>query len=103
MATQAQFTGRRSNREPVKKIAHLFALSENELHGAGAYTLDLSKHGSRVHTILEVSPGQILEFHPEDSERPLLCRVVWMGNGNSRPQAEVGLEFLGPVPFHMES
>ena len=103
MATEPQFNARRSNRQAYKKIAHLFTLAENEIYGAGAYTLDLSAHGSRVHTILDLVPGQIVEFHPEGSETAMMCRVVWSG-GKSRHRADqVGLEFLGSFPTRRES
>jgi PilZ domain len=103
MATQSQYESRRSNRKPLKKIAHLFTLSENEIYGAGGYTLDLSAHGSRVHTILDLVPGQIVEFHPDGSENAMMCRVAWSGNKDRSRPDEVGLEFLGSFPTRRDS
>ena len=103
MSSQTRFNSRRSNRQPLKKVAHLFTLSENEICGAGAYTLDLSAHGSRVHTILELVPGQIVEFHPEDAENAMMCRVAWAGSKSLNRPGEVGLEFLGSFPTRWES
>ena len=103
MASQTRYNSRRSNRQPLKKVAHLFTLSENEIYGAGAYTLDLSAHGSRVHTILDLVPGQIVEFHPEDAANAMMCRVAWAGNKTLNRPGEVGLEFLGSFPTRWES
>lgn len=96
MATAAYSSARRYERRPVKKIAHLFAISDDELCGAGAYTLDISQNGSRIHTILDLIPGQLLEYHPEGSEQILLARVVWTGSGAGEKR-EMGVEFLGSL------
>jgi PilZ domain len=79
-------------------IAHLFAISEDELCGAGAYTLDISENGSRIHTVLDLIPGELIEFHPLGLGNAVLARVVWTGNEKSKRPHEVGVQFLGSVP-----
>jgi PilZ domain len=90
---------RRSKRVPARRIVHLSLESEGESYGAGGYTLDISPHGSRVHTVLDVRPGQVVEFCPDDSEQATRCRVVWKGNTRGRKD-ELGLEFLVTFPGH---
>jgi PilZ domain len=103
MGTAPQSLPRISERRPVKMIAHLFAISEDELCGAGAYTLDLSENGSRIHTVLDLVPGELIEFHPFGLGNAVLARVVWTGNQRSHRLHEVGLQFLASVPQTPES
>jgi hypothetical protein len=89
---------RRTERQPVHKIVHLLAESEGEVFGAGAYTIDLSALGSRVHTVLNLAPGQTIEFQPQGSDSVIRCRVVWTGKTKSGQTEEAGLEFLETFP-----
>jgi PilZ domain len=79
-------------------IAHLFAVSDDEMYGAGAMTLDLSETGSRVHTVLKLTPGELIEFHPYGLGNAMLARVVWAVHRGAEGRHEVGLQFLGNVP-----
>jgi PilZ domain len=90
-------TTRRSKRVPARRIVHLSVESEGERYGAGGYTLDISPHGSRVHTVLDVHPGQVVEFCPAESDQDRRCRVVWKGDSHGRKD-ELGLEFLVTFP-----
>jgi hypothetical protein len=94
---------RRSERQTVRVIAYLGADAEGEQYGAGAYTIDLSPRGSRVHTPLDLAPGQVIEFQPEESDSITRCRVVWCGQAGSPHQAEAGLEFLESYPAPQEN
>lgn len=78
-------------------IAHLFAVSDDEMYGAGATTVDLSETGSRVHTVLELMPGELIEFHPYGLGNAMLARVVWAEHKGAEGRHEVGLQFLGNV------
>jgi PilZ domain len=96
MGTAPHIMPRRSERRPVKMIAHLFAISDDEMLGAGARTLDLSETGSRLRTVLDLMPGELVEFHPFGLGNAVLARVVWKTNGEG--QNEVGVEFLQNLP-----
>ncbi len=98
MAKSSGRTTRRSQRQPARKIVHLSVESEGESYGAGGYTLDISPLGSRVHTVLDVHPGQVVEFCPADSEDGTRCRVVWKGDPRQGRKDELGLEFLVKFP-----
>jgi hypothetical protein len=93
---------RSSERKPVKMIAHLFAISDDELCGAGAYTVDLSDNGSRVRTVLDLAPGELIEFHPFGLGNAVLARVVWAKAEKPAGRHEVGLQFVGSVPKNLE-
>jgi PilZ domain len=97
------FVTRKFEREPVKKIAYILVRSEGEQYGSGAYTLDLSPSGTRVHTALDLMPGQIVEFQPENSSYVSRCRVVWRGDRASGAEHEAGIEFLESFPAAAES
>jgi PilZ domain len=99
----SSFVPRKFEREPVRKIAHILVRSEDDPYGAGAYTLDLSPRGSRVHTVLDLKPGQIIEFQPEDSSYVTRCRVVWKGSPASGSENEAGIEFLETFPAPAEA
>ena len=92
MATSPRAVPRRSERRPVKMIAHLFAISDDEMLGAGARTLDISETGSRLRTVLDLIPGELIEFHPFGRGNSVLARVVWKGHAGE--QNEIGVEFL---------
>jgi len=94
---------RRSERRAARLIVYLGANAEGERYGAGAYTIDLSPRGSRVHTPLDLAPGQIIEFQPDDSDSITRCRVVWCGGPGSPHQEEAGLEFLESYPAPQEN
>jgi hypothetical protein len=79
-------------------IAHLFAISDDEVYGGGAYTLDLSETGSRVRTVLDLAPGELIEFHPYGLGNAVLARVVWTQFKGTEGRHEIGLQFLGNVP-----
>jgi PilZ domain len=102
MGSSLQSIPRSSERKPVKMIAHLFAISDDDLCGAGAYTIDLSETGSRVRTVLDLVPGELIEFHPFGLGDAVLARVVWRGKEGSLGRHEVGLQFLGSVPKTLE-
>ena len=87
---------RRSERRPINMIAHLFAISDDEMLGAGAHTLDLSETGSRLQTVLDLMPGELIEFHPFGLGNAVLARVVWKGEAGGRN--EIGVEFLRNLP-----
>jgi PilZ domain len=93
-------TTRRSKRQPARKIIHLSVEAEEDRYGAGGYTLDISPLGSRVHTVLDVRPGEVVEFCPADSEQATRCRVVWKGDPRRGRKDELGLEFLVTFPGH---
>ncbi len=93
---------RRSERHIVRVIAHVATHEEGERFGAGAYTLDISPFGSRVHTPLDTAPGGVVEFQPEDSSLVTRCRVVWRGEPGSGREGEIGLEFLETFPAPRE-
>jgi hypothetical protein len=92
---------RRSERRPVEMIAHLFAISDDEMLGAGARTLDLSATGSRLRTVLDVMPGELIEFHPFGLGNAVLARVVWKEHAGE--QNEIGVEFLQNLPPSSEA
>jgi PilZ domain len=94
MLVDSSFVPRKFEREPVRKIAHILVRSEGDPYGAGAYTLDISPRGSRVHTALDLKPGQIIEFQPQDSSYVTRCRVVWKGSAASASEDQAGIEFL---------
>jgi len=96
MATASQGVPRRSERRPIKMIAHLFSISDDEMLGAGARTLDLSETGSRLQTVLDLLPGELIEFHPFGLGNAVLARVVWKGPAGD--QNEIGVEFLRNLP-----
>ena len=98
----SSFLPRKFEREPVRKIAHILVRSDGDEYGAGAYTLDLSPRGSRVHSPLELVPGQIIEFQPEDSAFVTRCRVVWRGTPAAGSEHEAGIEFLESFPIPAE-
>lgn len=102
MPIDSSFIPRKYEREPIRKIAHLLLQSGEEQLGAGAYTLDISAQGSRLHTPLELVPGQIVEFQPEDSNFITRCRVVWKGSPSSACEGQAGLEFLETFPAPAE-
>ena len=97
------FVPRRFEREPVRKIAHILVHSEEDQFGAGAYTLDMSARGSRLHTSLDLAPGQIVEFQPDDSGFITRCRVVWSGKPATSSQGQAGVEFLETFPAPLEA
>jgi PilZ domain len=99
----ASFIPRKFEREPVKKIVHLVVRSDGERLGAGAYTVDLSPRGTRVHTALDLIPGQIVEFQPENSGFITRCKVVWRGGRGSGAEDEAGLEFQETFPAPAEA
>jgi PilZ domain len=101
MGTATRETPRRSERRPVKMIAHLFAISDDEMLGAGARTLDLSETGSRLRTVLDLTPGELIEFHPFGLGNAVLARVVWKENAGG--QNEIGVEFLQNLPAASEA
>ncbi len=101
MGTSPQETPRRSERRPIEMIAHLFAISDDDMLGAGARTLDLSETGSRLRTPLDLMPGELIEFHPFGLGNAVLARVVW--KKNAQGQYEVGVEFLRNLPPSAES
>jgi PilZ domain-containing protein len=96
------FVPRKFEREPVRKIAHILVNMGEEQLGAGAYTLDMSARGSRVRTPLELTPGQIVEFQPDDSNFVTRCRVVWRGSPASASEGQAGIEFLETFPSPSE-
>ncbi len=96
MGTEPHAMPRRSERQPIKMIAHLFAISDDEMLGAGARTLDLSETGSRLRTVLDLTPGELVEFHPFGLGNAVLARVVWKGSAGD--QNEIGVEFLRNLP-----
>jgi PilZ domain-containing protein len=96
MGTALHAMPRRSERRPIEMIAHLFAVSDGEMLGAGARTLDLSETGSRLRTPLDLTPGELVEFHPFGLGNAVLARVVWTTNAEG--QYEVGVEFLRNLP-----
>ena len=96
MGTAPREMPRRSERRPINMIAHLFAISDDEMLGAGARTLDLSETGSRLVTVLDLLPGELVEFHPFGLGNAVLARVVWKGVAGS--QNEIGVEFLCNLP-----
>jgi PilZ domain len=102
MGSSPQPLPRGSERRPVKMIAHLFAISDDEVCGAGAYTLDLSETGSRIHTVLDLVPGELIEFHPYGLGNAMLARVVWTERTDAQGRRDVGLQFLGNVPQSSE-
>lgn len=93
---------RSSERRPIKMIAHLFAVADDEMYGAGATTLDLSETGSRVHTVLDLVPGELIEFHPYGLGDAVLARVVWTESKGEEGRREVGLQFLRNVAMAPE-
>ena len=102
MPIDSSFVPRKFEREPVHKIAHILVQSGEEQLGAGAYTLDMSARGSRVHTPLALEPGQIVEFQPDDSNFVTRCRVVWRGSPASASEGQAGIEFLETFPVPAE-
>lgn len=102
MSVDSSFIPRKFEREAVRKIAHLVLHSGEEQLGAGAYTLDMSAQGSRVHTPLDLTPGQIVEFQPDDSTFVTRCRVVWKGSAASASEGQAGIEFLETFPAPAE-
>jgi PilZ domain-containing protein len=101
MGTEPHAMPRRSERQPIKMIAHLFAISDDEMLGAGARTLDLSETGSRLRTVLDLTPGELVEFHPFGLGNAVLARVVWKTNAEG--EYEVGVEFIQNLPKSTES
>ena len=79
-------------------IALLFAISDDDVYGGGAYTLDLSETGSRIRTVLDLAPGELIEFHPYGRGNALLARVVWRDFRGVEGGLEMGWQFLGNVP-----
>jgi hypothetical protein len=58
-------------------------------------TVDVSLHGARILTNVELTAGQTLEiFSYGGKTRPVRARVVWMRVSNANPSIEAGLEFL---------
>lgn len=102
MSIDSSFVPRKFEREPVRKIAHILVQSGDDQLGAGAYTLDMSARGSRLHTALDLAPGQIVEFQPSDSSFVSRCRVVWTGKHATSSEGQVGVEFLETFPAPVE-
>jgi hypothetical protein len=102
MPIDSSFVPRKFEREAVRKIAHILVQSGEEQFGAGAYTLDMSARGSRVRTPLDLEPGQIVEFQPDDSSFVTRCRVVWRGSPASASEGQAGIEFLETFPVPAE-
>jgi hypothetical protein len=102
MTVDTSFVPRKYEREPVRKVAHILVQSGEDHVGAGAYTLDMSARGSRLHTSLDLTPGQIIEFQPDDSSFVTRCRVVWTGKPTTSSEGQAGVEFLETFPAPVE-
>lgn len=102
MSIDSSFVPRKFEREPVRKIAHVLIHSGEDQFGAGAYTLDMSARGSRLRTALDLAPGQIVEFQPDDSSFITRCRVVWTGKPATSSEGQAGVEFLETFPAPVE-
>ncbi len=98
----SSFVPRKFEREPIRKIAHILVDVGEEQLGAGACTLDMSARGTRVRTPLDLTPGQIVEFQPDDSTFVTRCRVVWSGTPASACEGQAGIEFLETFPAPAE-
>ncbi len=99
METGAYPIPRRSERISVTIPVTLLVASEIERTENSVWTVDLSQIGARVRTSAALKPGQTVEFVPHEGRRYVLrSRVVWIKPGGPDREAEVGLEFLNPLP-----
>lgn len=86
---------RRSERKRIRIAIVLVVDGEEVEHRAS--TVDVSQHGLRLQSGVNLTPGQSAHVIFENSpELALESRVVWVGPMGSAGEPEAGLEFLDP-------
>jgi len=104
MLSDRYFTGRRSERIPVRVPANLTIESEGAKIRHEIFTVDVSQHGLRVASHIALSPEQVVEIFPHSAPAySARCRVVWVGKPGSAQYGQAGLEFLNPPTGRAEA
>jgi len=90
---------RKGYRLPVKLPYSLVAGAVSREFRIHAESINLSKFGMRVRTEAELTSGQTVEvILLEVTPRPVVARVVWVGQPAGSHQFEFGLEYVIPSP-----
>jgi len=64
----------------------------------GAFGIDLSELGIRIHSGVDLVPGQLVMVIPnEGSTHAVPSRVVWVADAGSQRPGEAGIAFLEPL------
>ncbi len=86
---------RRDGRVRVRLPVDLGRESHAQKIDEEAYTIDLSSLGIRLWTVLALAPGErVAIVTPDEEDRPIQGRVVWVGSAGTVLAGQVGIEFL---------
>jgi PilZ domain-containing protein len=98
--THRELIGRRSEREGVAIRATLVVESVGKRDPHPAWMVDVSTWGTRLKASVQVPPGQSVALARSfGAGFPVPARVVWARKAEFAEDAELGLEFLQPVPI----
>jgi len=98
--TRPELIGRRSEREGVVIRVTLLVESPAKKTPYPAWMVDVSTWGTKLKASAQVPPGQSVALAPTfGAGFPVPGRVVWARKAEFGEDAELGLEFLQPVPI----